>query len=77
MSTLQISLPDSLKEFVESQAARGGYASTGEYLEAVLRAVQKRQAWDNLESLILEGLESPTREMTAQDWLELHRKVDA
>jgi hypothetical protein len=38
--------------------------------------VQKLQAWDKVESLVLEGLESPAREMTAQDWLELHRKVD-
>ena len=77
MSTLQVTLPDSLKEFVESQAAAGGYDSIDNYLQAVLRAVQKRLAWDKVETLVLEGLQSPAREMTGKDWEELHRKVDA
>ena len=77
MTTLQVTLPDSLKEFAESQASLGGYGSIDDYLQAILRAMQKRAAWDNLEPLILDGLQSPVREMTTQDWAELHRKVDA
>jgi antitoxin ParD1/3/4 len=56
MSTMNISLPDSLKSFVDEQVARRGYATSSEYVRELIRADQDRQ---RLRDLLLEGAASP------------------
>ena len=56
MSTMNISLPDSLKQFVEQQAAHDGYGTTSEYVRHLIRAEQDRQ---QLRALLVEGATSP------------------
>jgi antitoxin ParD1/3/4 len=68
MVTMNISLPDEMREFVEDQAARSGYASAGEYLHALIREAQKRQAKQELEAKLLEGLEGSATRMTRAEW---------
>lgn len=36
-TTLNISLPEEMKAFIESQVAEEGYASVSEYLHAIIR----------------------------------------
>jgi antitoxin ParD1/3/4 len=76
MSSVQVTLPDAVKEFLDAEVAAKGYSSPGEYLAALLSALQKGQAWDNLEPLVLEGLASPAREMIAGDWQALRDRID-
>lgn len=74
--TMNIALPDSLKEYVLRQVADGGYTSASEYVRELIRADQKQKAQERLESLLLEGLQSgEARELTAADWAELKRRV--
>ena len=68
MQTMNISLPDPLKEFVEHQIADGRYSSVSEYIRELIRADEKQKAQAQLESLLLEGLAGETTEMTRQDW---------
>jgi antitoxin ParD1/3/4 len=76
MATMNISLPDAMKEFVESQAAKEGYGSVSEYLRTVIRDIQKRQAKQDLDAKLLEALQSgPAEPMTREDWDELERRV--
>jgi antitoxin ParD1/3/4 len=75
MSTVELKLPDSLKEFLEGEVAAKGYKSASQYLAALLRALQRRRAWDNLEALALEGLATPAREMTRADWQRLRARL--
>jgi len=75
MTTMNISLPDEMKAFIEAQVAKEGYASVSEYLRAVIRDVQKRQAKQELEAKLLEGLQSPASEMTEADWSALRQRV--
>jgi antitoxin ParD1/3/4 len=56
MTTVTISLPDSLKEFIESEVRNKGYGNVSEYLRELLRNAQKREAEGRLEALLLEGL---------------------
>jgi antitoxin ParD1/3/4 len=56
MSTMNISLPEALKAFVEQQVAERGYGTTSEYLRALIRREQERL---RLRSLLLEGAASP------------------
>jgi len=75
MATMNISLPDEMKTFVETQAAREGFGTTSEYLRSVIRDVQKRQAKQALEARLREAIESgPSEPMTREDWDEIERE---
>jgi len=56
VSTMNVSLPDQLKAFVEAQADRGAYGSTSEYVRDLIRRDQERF---ELRRLLLGGAESP------------------
>jgi antitoxin ParD1/3/4 len=58
MSTLNISLPDAMKAFVEAQVQTGQYASASDYIRALVREDQKRQAEQALEARLLAALDS-------------------
>ena len=76
MQTMNISLPDQLREFVEDQVGSGRYSSVSEYVRELIRDDEKRKAQEKLEALLLEGIQSgkPT-EMTRQDWAEIRREA--
>lgn len=76
MATVNISLPDSMKAFVEEKVVEGGYNTTSEYFRALVREAQDRKAKTRLEVLLLEGLHSgEATPMTEQDWDEVRREV--
>ena len=80
MATMNISLPDSMKEFIEDQAARRGFGTVSEYMRSVIREVQRRQdERARIDALLIEGLDSgPASAMTQGDWesirTEVHRR---
>lgn len=55
MTTMNISLPDALKAFVDEQVATRGYASSSEYVRDLLRREREHAA---LAALLREGAES-------------------
>jgi len=58
MTSLNISLPKTLKKYVEEQVAAGAYSTPSEYLRELIREDQKRRAREKLEAALLEGLNS-------------------
>lgn len=56
MGTMNVSLPDSLRGFVEEQVTKRGYGTTSEYVRQLIRHDQERL---RLRELILEGAASP------------------
>jgi antitoxin ParD1/3/4 len=58
MSTLNISLPEAIKAFVEAQVKAGLYGSASDYIRALVRKDQQRKAQERLEAKLLEALES-------------------
>ncbi len=56
MATMNISLPESLKSFVDGQVAERGYATSSEYVRELIRQDQERQG---LRVKLLEGAGSP------------------
>ena len=56
MSTMSISLPESLKSFVDQQVRSRGYNSPSEYVHELIRKDQDRQL---LRGLFVEGAKSP------------------
>lgn len=75
MQTMNISLPDPLKEFVDHQIADGRYSSVSEYIRELIRADEKRKAESRLEALLLEGLESEESDLTPQDFADIRREA--
>lgn len=59
MGTMNVSLPESLRAFVEEQVAQRGYSTTSEYVRQLIRNDQDRL---RLRSLLLEGAGSPPSE---------------
>ena len=55
MSTMNISLPDSLKSFVDEQVQERGYGTSSEYVRELLRKEQDRL---HLRGLLLAGAAS-------------------
>jgi len=68
MQTMNISLPDPLKEFVDHQISEGRYSSVSEYIRDLIRGDEKRKAEERLEALLLEGLEGEESKLTRQDF---------
>jgi antitoxin ParD1/3/4 len=56
MSTMNISLPDSLKRFVDDQVSQRGYGTSSEYVRELIRKDQDRL---QLRGLLLAGAASP------------------
>lgn len=76
MTTLNISLPDTMKDFVERQVNQGGFSSSSEYVRALIRDEQKRLARTTLEAKLLEGIASgKSTEMTRRDWEQLRHDL--
>ncbi len=76
MKSMNISLPNSMRTYVEEQVANGGYGTVSEYFRELVRKDQKRKAQERLEALLLEGLDSGTATgITAQDWEDIRQTV--
>jgi antitoxin ParD1/3/4 len=73
MQSMNISLPEPLKEFVDGQISTGRYSSASEYVRELIRADEKRKAEEWLEAKLLEGLNSPESELTAADWISIRQ----
>jgi antitoxin ParD1/3/4 len=74
MASLNISLPERLKAFVDGRIAGGAFKDVSEYLAALVHADARSTARDRLDELLVEGIESPeepwdeaTREAIRED----------
>ena len=75
MATLNISLPEPMRAFVDDQVTRGNYGTASEYLRALIREAQQREAQQKLENKLLEALQDEASEMTAEDWQHIRKTV--
>jgi len=78
MAALNISLPKTVRDFVEEQVRQGGYSTPSEYVHALVRAEQKPRAEEELESLLLEGVKSGKPVKAGPEyWIQKRRKLTA
>lgn len=68
---MNISLPDSLKHFVDQQVTDRGYGTSSEYVRELIRRDQDRQL---LRRLLLEGASSPAAAAVDDDYFAALRK---
>lgn len=73
MSTMNISLPEALKSFVDQQVSGRGYGTSSEYVRELIRKDQDRQ---HLRQLLLDGAASePTAPVDAAYFDTLRERV--
>jgi antitoxin ParD1/3/4 len=77
MQTMNISLPDLLKNFVDKQITLGRYSSASEYVRELIREDEKRKAEERFEALLLEGIQSEETPLTRQDWADIRKQAMA
>lgn len=76
MKSMNISLPESMRTYVEEQVASGGYGSASEYFRELVRLDKKRKATERVEAMLLEGLNSGNAtSMTDEDWEDARQAV--
>ncbi|ULQ47563.1 type II toxin-antitoxin system ParD family antitoxin [Flagellatimonas centrodinii] len=67
MTTMNISLPDALRAFVEARVAQGGYGTSSEYLRELIRKDQDRT---HLRELLLAGAMTPPTVSADRDYFD-------
>ena len=58
MKTMNVSIPEPMKEYVERRVTSGEYSSVSECIRALVRDDRDRKAREKLEGLLLEGVNS-------------------
>ena len=75
MQSMNISLPQPLKQFVDEQVATGRYSSASEYVRELIRGDEKRKAEGQLEALLLEGLNGEETTLAPSDWQNIRERA--
>ena len=57
MTNMNISLPETMKEFVEAEVKRGSYSTPSEFVRELIRDFQRRKA-EHSEDLLVDALAS-------------------
>ena len=77
MDTLNVSMPKAMKEYVQERVKTGGYGNTSEYVRELIRSEQKQRAKEELEMLILEGIQSGPGEVVNDEfWKRMNERVE-
>jgi antitoxin ParD1/3/4 len=71
MATMNISLPEDLKSFIDEQVAANAYGSTSEYLRDLIR---KQRDIEKLRGMLLEGFNSGPATPMEPDFFEKMRE---
>ncbi|MFA5952222.1 MAG: type II toxin-antitoxin system ParD family antitoxin [Hyphomicrobium sp.] len=65
MATMNVSLPDAMKSWVEAQAEDGRYGNASDYVRDLIRRDQERQrSIDEFRALVDDGISSEISNMT-------------
>ena len=77
MATMNVSLPDKMKQWVEDQVQTGRYGNASDYVRDLVRRDQERAyARDEFERLVEEGIASGVSDLTLDEiFAEARRKA--
>ena len=75
MATMNVSLPDAMKDWVEGRSGTGRYSNASDYVRDLIRRDQERaQKLTALQRLIEEGEQSGVSPLSAEDILARARR---
>ena len=76
MDTMDFSVPEHFRAFVQTRIQEGGFESASDYLQQLIEADEQRQSRNWLDAELQKGIESgPAEPMTADDWESLRNEV--
>ena len=77
MATMNVSLPDAMKEWVEAQAQSGRYGNASDYVRDLIRHDQERRdKIAHMQTLVDEALESGISDKSVADILKRARTTN-
>lgn len=77
MATMNLSLPDEMKAFVDSQVEKAGYSTPEEYVRALLREAQQQESYrQEVRHQLLEAVEDEPIPMVDDDWDRIRAELD-
>jgi antitoxin ParD1/3/4 len=77
-ATMNISLPDSLKEYVKERVEEEHYSTPSDYVRSLIREDQKQRDEKKLEQMLLEGVRSGRgMEIGSKEWKEFWEEIHA
>ena len=77
ISTINISLPDSLKSEVDAVVSADGYGNTSEFFRDLIRNHMRERQEKQLEMMLLEGMNNPMSPWTKDDVVRIKETVKA
>jgi antitoxin ParD1/3/4 len=78
MTSVNVSLPKVLKDYIARQVSESGFSTPSEYVRALIREDQKRRAQEKLEAMLAEGLKSgDLNEAGSRYWAAKRRALAA
>lgn len=78
MATMNVSLPDPMKEWVEAQARTGRYSNASDYVRDLIRREQERtDKLAELQQFVTEGMESGISTRSKDDIRRMSREMAA
>jgi Arc/MetJ-type ribon-helix-helix transcriptional regulator len=76
VDTMDFSIPEQHRDFVQARIVEGGFGSAKQYLERLIEDDKRRHAPLDLDTELLRGLESgPSVPMTTEDWESIRAEV--
>lgn len=71
MATMNVSLPEAMKKWVEKQVRTGRYSNTSDYVRDLIHRDQEQaMRIAHMQALVTEGMESGTGKRTMEELLE-------
>ena len=75
MATMNVSLPEAMKQWVENQARSGRYSNISDYVRDLIRRDQEQALKiAHMQALVTEGMESGPGKQTMEELRETARK---
>jgi len=75
MATMNISLPEALRKWIDERISEGGYSTASEYFRELIRRDQRRRAEERLETQLLEGIKSGEPIAVTPEYVERKRRA--
>ena len=76
METMNISLPDTLIDFVQERVASSKFSNPSDYITSLIRQDKQREAEEKIEQALLEGLNSgPSTAIDDAYWERLNQRA--
>ena len=75
-TSVNISLPEPMRQWVEERVSAEGYGTVSEYFRALVREAQQRKAREELDRKLIDALDSgESTPMTTADWKHIRATV--